>query len=110
MANSEEARQLKLRLAKIRQKFDGDALIARNNEPTYPGINSRLQSMVFASFTASTGPTGTHRKLYDIASQEFEEVLGDLRQLVDTDLTALNQKLDQSQAPWTPGRKIPDWK
>ncbi len=106
----EEARQLKLRLAKIRQKFDGDALIARSNEPTYPGINARLQGMVFASFTASTGPTGTHRKLYDIASQEFEEVLVELRQLVDTDLAALNAKLDQSQAPWTPGRKIPDWK
>lgn len=106
----EEARQLKLRLGKVRVKFDGDPIIARNNEPVYPGINSRLQGMVFASFTASTGPTGTHRKLYDIASQEFEEVLGELRQLVDTDLATLNQKLDASQAPWTPGRKIPDWK
>ncbi len=106
----EEARQLKLRLAKVRQKFDGDPIVGRYNEPTYPGITSRMQQMVFASFSASTGPTGTHRKLYDIASQEFEEVLGELRQLVDTDLVALNQKLDAAQAPWTPGRKIPDWK
>ncbi len=106
----EEARQLKLRLAKVRQKFDGDPIVGRYNEPTYPGITSRMQQMVFASFSASTGPTGTHRKLYDIASQEFEEVLGELLQLIDTDLAALNQKLDAAQAPWTPGRKIPDWK
>lgn len=106
----DEARQLKLRLTKLRQKFDGDPLVGRSNEPVYPGINSRLQQMVFASFTASTGPTGTHRKLYDIASQEFEEALGELRPLVDTDLAALYQKLDAAQAPWTPGRKIPDWK
>jgi hypothetical protein len=106
----DEARQLKLRLAKLRQKFDGDGLLARYNEPVYPGLNSRLQGMVIASFTAGTGPTGTHKKLYDIASQEFDAALVDLRQIVDTDLAALHHKLDAAQAPWTPGRKIPDWK
>jgi photosystem II stability/assembly factor-like uncharacterized protein len=107
---AEEARQLQLRLTKIRQRFDGDALVGRYNEPVYPGLNSRLQGMVLASFSASTGPTGTHRKLYDIASQEFDEAVVELRQLVDADLAGLHQKLDAAQAPWTPGRKIPDWK
>ena len=47
---------------------------------------------------------------YDIVVAEYEEVIGDLRQLVETDLPALNEKLDEAGAPWTPGRKIPDIK
>ena len=37
------------------------------------------------------------------------EVIGDLRKVVETDLPALHKQLDDAGAPWTPGRKIPDW-
>ena len=39
-----------------------------------------------------------------IATQEFAAVREKLRALVDVDLKALEQALDEAGAPWTPGR------
>jgi hypothetical protein len=35
--------------------------------------------------------------------------LPEIRQLVEEDLTALEAKLDAAGAPWTPGRRVPEW-
>jgi hypothetical protein len=58
----------------------------------------------------STSPTtGTHRRDYDIAAQAFGQWLPKLRQLVDVDLRALQQRAEAAGVPWTPGR-VPEWK
>jgi len=36
-------------------------------------------------------------------------MLDDLRTLVESDLVALEEKLEAVGAPWTPGRAIPRW-
>ncbi len=104
-----EARDLQFKLEDLQEKFRGDRVPAEHNEPSYPGISSRVQTMVFASFSASSGPTETHRKLYEIASEELKAALAELRPLIEVELPALNEKLDRAGLPWTPGRKIPDW-
>ena len=106
----EETRQLQFRVKDLQEKFSGERIPAEHNEPSYPGITSRVQTMIFASFSASTGPTATHKKLYEIASEEFTDALKELKPLVEKDIPALNTKLDKASLPWTPGRKIPDWK
>jgi hypothetical protein len=47
-------------------------------------------------------------KHYDIASQEFTDVLSKIHQLVDVDLNNLEKLLEAAGAPWTPGR-VPQW-
>ncbi len=94
----------------IMEKFNGDPTKARRNESAYSGFNGRMRTMMMGAMGSTEGPTGTHRKQYDIVSQEFSEVIGDLKQLVEVDVPALNAKLDEAGAPWTPGRKIPDLK
>ncbi len=105
-----EVRALEIRLMDIMEKFDGDPTKSRRNEAAAPGINSRIQNMMSGAMGSTEGPTGTHRRQYEIAVEEYEAVIGDLRQLVETDLAALHQKLDEAGAPWTPGRKIPEFK
>ncbi len=39
----------------------------------------------------------------------LSEMLDDLRTLVESDLVALEEKLEAAGAPWTPGRAIPRW-
>jgi hypothetical protein len=53
-------------------------------------------------------PTGTSRQAYDAASSAFDVELGRLRQLLDTDLRALQDAMEKAGAPWTPGR-VPAW-
>ncbi len=36
-------------------------------------------------------------------------MLDELRTLVESDLVALEEKLEAVGAPWTPGRAIPRW-
>ncbi len=105
-----EARELQLRLNDLLEKFTGDPTKPRRNEPAPSGLMSRLQSVVYGHWRNTTGPTNTHRKNYDIAAEEFGELVGDLRQLVEKDLVKLSKELDKAKAPWTPGRGIPDWK
>ena len=45
-----------------------------------------------------------------IPGEQYEAVVSDLRTLVEDDMAALHEKLDEAGAPWTRGRKIPMWK
>lgn len=102
-----EIRALQLRLLDVQEKFSGDPTRTRRNEDAMPGLTSRLSNAMFGAMGSSTGPTGTHRRQYEIASEEFEAVMGELTKILDVDLPALHKKLDDLGAPWTPGRRIP---
>jgi photosystem II stability/assembly factor-like uncharacterized protein len=103
-----EVRSLKTELKDIDEKFNGDPTKIRRNEPDYPGLVSRLQTMLFGAMGSTEGPTGTHMQQYDIVVDEYEVALKKLNDLVDNKLQQLNTKLDDAGAPWTPGRRIPD--
>jgi photosystem II stability/assembly factor-like uncharacterized protein len=105
-----EARELELKLMDLLEKFNGDPTKPKRNEPALPGISSRVRTMMFGAMGSSEGPTGTHERQYEIALEQYESVLGDLETLVNDELPALNEKLDDANAPWTPGRKIPSLK
>ena len=105
-----EVRALEIRLLDIEEKFDGDPTKTKRNEAEAPGLNGRLRNAMFGAMGSTEGPTGTHRRQFEIAGEEFEAVVGDLRTLVEVDLAALHEKLDEAGAPWTPGRKIPEWR
>ena len=103
-----DLREIEERLMDVREKFNGDPTKSRRNEMAYPGFMSRLRTMMFGAMGSTTGPTGTHRAQYDIVLAEYEEVIDDLRKIIEDDLPAMNEKLDDAGAPWTPGRGIPD--
>ena len=105
-----EIRAAKTKLMDVMEKFNGDPTKSRRNESAYPGFASRIRTMTFGAMGSYEGPTGTHRGQYDIIESEFEEALTTLNEILETDVPALRQKLDDAGAPWTPGRKIPDWK
>ena len=82
----------------------GDRTVSRRNEPTAPGIRERVGRVVWGSSESTAAPTATQRRNLAIARQEFEPLLADLTRLVERDLPALEQRLEEAGAPWTPGR------
>jgi photosystem II stability/assembly factor-like uncharacterized protein len=105
-----EVRAVKTELMDVMEMFNGDPTKSRRNESAYPGFNSRLRTMMFGAMGSDEGPTGTHMGQYDIVSEEFSDALTKLKPIVESKIPSLHQKLDAAGAPWTPGRKIPQWK
>ncbi len=104
-----EARALEDRLHGIDVALRGDATIRRRSESTPPSIADRVDEVVSGHWTSTSAPTETQREAYRIAGAALEPLLEDLRRLLENDLPALEAKLDDAGAPWTPGR-IPRWK
>jgi photosystem II stability/assembly factor-like uncharacterized protein len=104
------ARVLEIRLMDLREKITGDPTKRRRQEPSMGGFMGRVDQIIGGHWSSTSAPTQTSRKNYDIAAEEFGEILDDLRRLVETDLVELEQKLEEAGAPWTPGRGVPRWK
>jgi photosystem II stability/assembly factor-like uncharacterized protein len=105
-----DIRVLQLRLQNVLEKFNGDPTRTRRNEDAMPGLSGRLSTAMMGAMGSTSGPTGTHRRQYEIAGEEFDAALVELNQLLDTDIPALLKRLDEIGAPWTPGRAIPKWR
>jgi hypothetical protein len=105
---SDEADALERRLADISIALDGDPTMLSRNETLPPAISDRVDRVVESQWSTTAGPTQTDQEAYRLAAQAFAPVLADLRKLVDVDLRALEEKMEQAGAPWTPGR-LPTW-
>ena len=69
----------------------------------------RIDAIVGGHWSTTSAPTNSHRKNYEIAASEFTETLAKLRPLLEKDLPALHDRLEDAGAPWAPGRKLPKW-
>ena len=105
-----EIRGVKLELMDVQELFNGDPTKGRRNETDVPGFVSRLQTAMFGAMGSPEGPTETHRQQFKIAADEYSQALERLKPILESKIPTFEKKLDVAGAPWTPGRKIPDWK
>lgn len=103
-----EIDRLQDRLADLGVELTGDPVVGAHNEPTPDSIVERVQQVVFGHWTTSAGVTGTHRANYEAAAAAFAELLPELRDVLEVDLPALEDRMEAAGAPWTPGR-LPRW-
>lgn len=103
-----ETRALQERINELDRRLNGDSSAARRMYPTEPSINDRVGYAQGAQDVIGVAPTRTMREQYQFAGESFKAFLDDLRKLVQTDLTALENRLDEAGANWTPGR-FPEW-
>ena len=105
----EETTALDKRVSEILRVLSGDNSARQRNMNSAPSINERVGYVVGAQRMSTAKPIQTQISQYNVAAQDFEGVLGQLRQLVEVDLSRLEKQLEAAGAPWTPGR-IPEWK
>jgi photosystem II stability/assembly factor-like uncharacterized protein len=106
-ALADEARTIEGRLKDLEVKLSGDEVVEKYHEPTPRSIVARVQGIVSGHWTTTQAPTATHRREYEIAAEQFTDVLAGLQTLMN-DLEALEAKAEAAGAPWTPGR-VPRW-
>jgi len=95
-------------LTDLKTELRGDRTISSRSESTPPSLMGRVNQIVSGSWQATSAPTATHRANYRIASEEFTAWLPRLRTLVEQDLAAVEEGLEDAGGPWTPGR-LPEW-
>jgi hypothetical protein len=105
----DDATALDRRTNEILRALNGDTAARQRNMNTPPSINDRVGYVVGAQRMSISRPTQTQIAQYNAAAQDFESVLGQLRQLIEVDLDKLEKQLEAAGAPWTPGR-VPEWK
>jgi photosystem II stability/assembly factor-like uncharacterized protein len=102
-----ELEALKQRLYEVDQALAGKRTVPAWAEERSPTISERLQNAARSDAMSDYGPTATHRRSFEIASQEFTELEPKIRQLLEVDLPALESKMEEAGVPWTPGRPMP---
>ena len=103
-----DVRRIENHVRDLQVALDGDTVVRRYSEPTPASIVERVQGVVAGHWTATSGPTETHKRSYQVASEMFAPVLEQLRAVVEVDMKALNDRLEAVGAPWTPCR-VPKW-
>ncbi len=98
---------LRRRLAGIQMELSGDATRRRYGDDGPVPVTGRITVVKRITGASTYGPTPTARTSLDLARRQFEAVRADLTQLVETDLPALEKRLQAAGAPWTPGSGVP---
>ncbi|MBU6412362.1 MAG: glycosyl hydrolase [Planctomycetes bacterium] len=93
----------------IRDALSGDPTFGKRMVAETPSISERVMGAVSGLAYTTQPPTGTQREQYEIAAADFEAQLAALKSVIETELPAIERKLEQAGAPWTPGR-LPEWK
>ena len=96
--------QSKLKAIKI--QMNGDRVKTQLDIDQTPTPGGRLGWIVYEQKHSTSAPTATHRASFAIAKEEFEPILNAIKSLVSDDLEVLEQKLEDADAPYTPGRAI----
>ena len=95
-------------MANLRIVLYGDRTITGHSEPATPGLSSRVGHVSWAISNITGDITETQRQNLAIAAKQFGPVLSELRSMMEEDIKALENILDEAGAPYTPGR-IPVW-
>jgi hypothetical protein len=103
-----EANEIKKRLSDYRRKLSGDPLKSERWMMQEPGISSRVRSAMFSAMSGTYGPTKTAKEQFQIGVESFGEIEADLVQLIDEEMEAFEDSVDEAGIPWTTGRDLPE--
>ncbi|MCK5280360.1 MAG: glycosyl hydrolase, partial [Cyclobacteriaceae bacterium] len=104
-----EIREVEKQIDEIKIMLNGDGSMAKRSYPTSPSITGRIESIVGGLWETSSAPTETMKQSYKVAEELFDEIYPKIKKIGETEIKALENKLEKAGAPYTPGR-LPEWK
>ncbi|MEQ8361324.1 MAG: glycosyl hydrolase [Cyclobacteriaceae bacterium] len=100
---------LEAKLRDLQDRLFGDRVANQLDIDREPSINSRLFNGIFAGSGSTSDPTTTMKNQIQWAGEAYEVLNAELKQVIETDIPAIEKKLEDAGAPYTPGR-MPNWK
>ncbi|MEM7660128.1 MAG: glycosyl hydrolase, partial [Bacteroidota bacterium] len=102
-----EAKAVERQLAAMQRTLTGDRSLSRREFETAPSISNRIGLIMYGMYSTTSAPTQTQKDGYKIAAAQFEPVMKELKEVVKQ-IEAMESKLEELGAPYTPGR-MPIW-
>ncbi|RMG68619.1 MAG: glycosyl hydrolase [Bacteroidetes bacterium] len=102
-----QAREVETRLIDMERELEGDRSLSSREFETPPSLSDRLGIVTWGLWESTSAPTGTMKEAFQIAQRQFESLKTDLVDLAG-EVEKLEQELERSGAPYTPGRR-PGW-
>ena len=102
-----EIHAIEQELYAIEEGLSGHQSRGSIGEPAVHSVSQRLRAASSGTRSSTYGPTPTHRRSLEIAQQEFGELRTRLNVVLEERMPALEQKLQEAGAPWTPGQPVP---
>jgi len=99
-----DVKNLESKLKALSDRMSGDGVAGRLDIDKPPSIAARLNAAIYDGYGTTSDPTATMKEQLQIAGEEFEKALTDLKNIINIDLKTLEQKLEAAGAPYTPGR------
>lgn len=99
---------IETRLNWVNKELNGDATLAKREFETVPSVNGRIGYITGALWTTTAAPSTTQLNNYTIAAKQFTPVYNEIK-AIDAEVKKLEDILEKSDAPFTPGR-LPEWK
>ncbi len=99
--------ELMARQEEVNKQLNGDRLLLQDEGQSRMSLKGRTDLIVSSLWVTTSGPTGTYRRAYDEAQEDFGDLLADLEAL-DNRIRAVEDELEAAGAPYTPGR-LPVW-
>lgn len=98
------AKAIEDQLDAIQVDMYGDPVKGRLDIDQPPSPANRLGTIGYEQKYSTATPTQTHRDSYAIAKEQVTALKGRMERVYNVDIKALEQKLIDSGAPYTPGR------
>jgi len=89
--------------------LNGNRLVVRKMELIPPSPSSRVSRITRSFYNSTSSPTSTQLNSYEIAADEFKELVSDINNIIDNEIKPLENLLDQAEIPYTPNRRKIIW-
>jgi hypothetical protein len=86
----------------------GNKSLSKRFENQPPAIYSRVSNLVYSHWRSTAAPTSTMLEQFEIAKEEFEKQVENLKLVATVKVPDLEEELNKYNAPLTPGR-LPAW-
>lgn len=96
------------KLKTLNRKLNGDPLRATYESVSPTSLRNKVETITGSLWSTTSEPTTTFYNLYDVAADQFTEILNSLK-LIGDEIKQVEADLEKNGAPYTPGR-LPDWK
>jgi len=91
----------------IEEGLGGSQVKGEVGEPAMASVSTRLSAAAIGTRFSTYGPTPTHEQSLEWGKQAFQDLRSRLNAILTERIPAVEQKLADSGAPWTPGAPIP---
>ncbi|MDN5203787.1 glycosyl hydrolase [Fulvivirgaceae bacterium BMA10] len=105
----EKAQTIQIQLQDMNLLLNGNRLITAKMELIPPSISARVRRITGEFWSSTSDATITHKRNYEIAAEEFSDLLSSLNTLVKDHIQPLEKELEVSGLPYTPHRRIVIW-